>query len=172
MTELSCVLSKEQIQKSVTRLAEQISSDYAGKDLVLIGVLKGSFIFLADLARALPMSVAIDFIGASSYGSNAYSSGTIKMTREIGINLAGRHVLLVEDIIDSGLTLEFLTNYLRSLDPETVRICAMIDKKERRASHVAVDYVGHVVDKGFLVGYGLDYNEKYRNLPEIYHLDI
>jgi hypoxanthine phosphoribosyltransferase len=172
MTELFRVLSKEQIQESVTHLAEQISSDYEGKDLVLIGVLKGSFIFLADLARALRIPVEIDFVGASSYGSNDYSSGAIRMTKEIRMDVSGRHVLIVEDIIDSGGTLEFLTEYFLSRGSKTVRICAMIDKKERRASNVVVNYACHTVEKGFLVGYGLDFNEKYRNLPEIYHLVI
>jgi hypoxanthine phosphoribosyltransferase len=170
MTELLLVISKEQIQESVACLAEKISSDYADKDLILIGVLKGSFIFLADLARALRIPVEIDFVGASSYGSSTYSSGSVSLTREIRTDLTGRHVLIVEDIIDSGQTLEFLMDYLRSRGAETVRICAMIDKKERRVCKIEPDYSCHTVETGFLVGYGLDFNERYRNLPEIYHL--
>ncbi|MBU4316226.1 MAG: hypoxanthine phosphoribosyltransferase [Proteobacteria bacterium] len=172
MTELLRVLSKEQIQESVARLAEKISLDYTNKDLVLIGVLKGSFIFLADLSRALCIPVEIDFIGASSYGSNTYSSGAVRITKEIRADLKGRHVLLVEDIIDSGQTLAYLVEHIRSLGPETVRTCAMIDKMERRVGEVVADYACHTIETGFLVGYGLDFNEKYRNLPEIYHLVI
>ena len=172
MPELIRVLSKEKIHDIVSHLAEKISSDFKDGNLVLIGVLKGSFIFLSDLVRALTIPAEIEFIGASSYGAQSFSSGHIKITKDISLDLKDKDVLLVEDIVDTGLTLQYLVGYLKKLGPKSVRVCAMIDKKERREINISVDYPGYVAQEGFLVGYGLDFNEQYRHLPDIYHLKI
>ena len=170
MTELIPILKKDEISKMVKAIAEKISSDYKGRDLVLIGVLKGSFIFLSDLARHLTIPVKIDFIGASSYGSGTSSSENIQLTIKVSIDLKEKDVLVVEDIIDTGLTLTYLIDYLKSFEPRTVKVCAFIGKTERRKTEIYIDYVCHKVKEGFLVGYGLDYAEDYRDLPGIYHL--
>lgn len=151
-------------------MARRISSDYKGRDLVLVGVLKGAFIFLADLVRQLTIPVKVDFVRAASYGSGATSSGKIELTKKIDIDVEGKDLLIVEDIVDSGLTLDYLIDYLKKLKPKTVRVCTLLDKSERRQSRVKVDYACHAVGQGFLVGYGLDYDEAYRELSEIYHL--
>ena len=170
MPELIPVLKREEIEELTASVARQISSDYKGRHLVLVGVLKGAFIFLADLVRHLTIPVEVDFVRAASYGSGSTSSGKIELTGELDIDIEGKDVLVVEDIVDSGLTLTYLIDYLKKLKPETVRVCTLLDKYERRQSRVKVDYACHIVDKGFLVGYGLDYDEAYRELPEIYHL--
>ncbi len=170
MPELIPVLRKEEIEASTASVARQISSDYKGRPLVVIGVLKGAFIFLADLVRRITIPVQVDFVRAASYGSGATSSGKIKLTKEVDIDITGKDVLIVEDIVDSGLTLTYLMDHLKQFKPETVRVCTLLDKYERRQSKVKVDYACHTIEKGFLVGYGLDYNEAYRELPAIYHL--
>ncbi|MDY6951631.1 MAG: hypoxanthine phosphoribosyltransferase [Thermodesulfobacteriota bacterium] len=164
------VLSKADIAKKVRALAEQISKDYAQKEVVAVGILKGSFIFLADLVRELTIPVQIDFVRLASYGSGTASSGSVQLTKEIELDLTHRHVLVVEDIVDSGMTIAYLLDHLRKFRPESVKVCAFIDKTERREVEIPIDYVGHVVDHGFLVGYGLDFDDKYRTLPEIFHL--
>jgi hypoxanthine phosphoribosyltransferase len=164
------VLSRAEIAQKTRSMAHQISEDYAGKQVVLVGILKGSFIFLADLVRQVTIPVEIDFVGLASYGSNTSSSGNIKITKEVELDLRDRHVLVVEDIVDSGMTIAYFLDYLKQFHPASVKVCALIDKTERRAVEVSIDYVGHVVDHGFLVGYGLDFDEEYRALPEIYHL--
>ncbi|MBW2107172.1 MAG: hypoxanthine phosphoribosyltransferase [Deltaproteobacteria bacterium] len=170
--EMIPVLSREQIQKKVFALAARISEDYHAKDVVVVGILKGAFIFLADLVRALTIPVQIGFVRLASYGSHTSSSGTIRITKDLELDIHGRHVLIVEDIIDSGLTIAYLLDHLKHRGPESIRVCAFIDKGERREVQVPVDYAGHVVHEGFLVGYGLDYNEQFRGLPEIYHLKL
>ncbi|MDY6989363.1 MAG: hypoxanthine phosphoribosyltransferase [Thermodesulfobacteriota bacterium] len=164
------VLSKADIAKKVSTLAQRISNDYAHKEVVLVGILKGSFIFLADLVRELTIPVQIDFVRLASYGSDTASSGKVQLTKEIELDLRNRHVLVVEDIVDSGMTIAYLLDHLRQFHPESVKVCAFIDKTERREVEIPIDYVGHVVDHGFLVGYGLDFDDKYRALPEIFHL--
>jgi hypoxanthine phosphoribosyltransferase len=170
--ELVPVLSRAEIAKKVKRLALQISKDYTGKDLCVIGVLNGVFVFLADLVRELTIAVQVDFIRLSSYGSGTVSSGNVHTTKEIELDVKDRDLLIIEDIIDSGLTVDFLLKYLEKFHPKSIKVCAFIDKTERRKVQVPIDYVGHVVDSGFLVGYGLDFDEKYRELPEIYHLKL
>ncbi|HPA15068.1 MAG TPA: hypoxanthine phosphoribosyltransferase [Desulfobacterales bacterium] len=172
MTELLPFMTKEDIDKKVSALARRISADYENRDLVIIGVLKGSFIFLSDLVRRLTIPVQIDFVGASSYGSGVSSSGSIRLTKEIGVDVKGKDVLLVDDIIDTGLTLAYLVDHIKSFGPKSVRICIFLDKKERRKTALMIDYTCQVVESGFLVGYGLDYAENYRNLPEIYQLKL
>ena len=172
MPELIPVLKKKEIEKLITEIAHRISIDYQDRDLIVIGALKGAFIFLSDLIRKLTIPVRVDFVRISSYGSDDSSSGNIEMSHDVTIDIRNKNVLIVEDIIDTGLTLEYLVDYLKSLGAESVRICTMIDKRERRETNIEVDYACQVVEQGFLVGYGLDYAEDYRNLPEIYHLKL
>lgn len=172
MPEFIPILSKAAIDARVKEIAERISADYRDRDVILIGILKGAFVFLSDLIRQLTIPVQVDFMSVSSYGNQTSSSGQIKLQKDVGLDLKNKDVLIVEDIVDTGVTLAFLVDYLKSAGAASVRICALIDKRERRAVDIAVDYVGHRVDKGFLVGYGLDYAEYYRNLPEIYHLKL
>ena len=172
MPEFKPVLSQEEIETTVSDLARQISHDYKGREVILVGVLKGAFIFLADLIRHLTIPVKIDFIRLASYGCNTSSCGTVSLTKEIEIDIGGKDILIVEDIVDTGLSLEFLIGHLKTLDAKSVRLCALIDKRERRQKNIAVDYVGRIIEKGFLVGYGLDYAEGYRHLPAIYDLQI
>ena len=166
------VLSRAEIQERVKALADRISRDYSDKEVVVIGILKGAFIFLADLVRELTLPVQIGFVCLESYGSSTSSSGHIRITKELELDIQGRHVLVVEDIVDSGLTIAYLLDHLKQFHPESVKVCTFIDKVERREAHVQIDYAGHVVDQGFLVGYGLDYDEKYRGLPEICRLKL
>jgi hypoxanthine phosphoribosyltransferase len=172
MSEFIPVLTKEQIAAQVRRIAQDISVDYKDRELVLIGILKGAFIFLSDLIRQLSIPVKVDFMCASSYDGSTASSGRVKLSKDVDIEIKNKDVLLVEDIVDTGQTLSYLMDYLKTSGAASVRICALIDKRERRETNVTVDYACHTVDKGFLVGYGLDYAEFYRNLPEVYHLKL
>ncbi len=172
MPELIEVLSKSEIERKVFSIAQTISEEYKESNLVLIGALKGSFIFLADLARSISIPTQIGFVGVSSYGSETKSSGVIKVTKELDLNITGKEVLIVEDIVDTGLTLKFIIEYLQSYNPGTIKVCSLIDKSERRKVDVDVDYACHKIPEGFLVGYGMDYAEDYRNLPAIYHLKL
>jgi len=173
MDKLELFLSKDDINKIVSNLAQKISFDYKNKeDLIIIGILKGSFMFLADFVRYLNMPVKIDFIGVSSYGSSFDSSENIKLTKPLQLDVKNKNVLILEDIADTGLTLLYIANYLKSFGAKTVKLCALLDKKERRKINLELDYVGYLVKEGFLVGYGLDYAEKYRYLPEIYNLHL
>jgi hypoxanthine phosphoribosyltransferase len=168
--EMIPVLSRAEIAKKVKILAQRISQDYGGKELIVIGVLKGSFIFMADLIRELTIPVQVDFVRLASYGSNTTSSGTIQITKETELDIRDRDVLIVEDIIDSGLTIAYLLDHLKSLSPRSVKVCTFIDKTERREVRVPINYASVTVDHGFLVGYGLDFDEKYRTLPAIYRI--
>jgi len=172
MPELIPVLNKNDIDKMVARVARKISSDYQDRELILIGILKGAFVFLSDLVRHLTIPVKLDFIRVCSYGSSASSSGNIRLTKEIEIDVNNKDVLLVEDIVDTGLTLSFIIDYLKTFNPKSVKICALLDKHERRSENIKVHYACHEVTEGFLVGYGLDYNEDYRYLAGIYHLKL
>jgi hypoxanthine phosphoribosyltransferase len=170
MAELIPIIKKEEINLAVARLAKQISSDYKNHELVLIGVLKGAFIFLADLVRQLAIPVKLDFVCLSSYEDGISTKGTVRTRKELEIDVTGKDVLIVEDIVDTGLSMSHLMKYLETFKPKTVRICTLIDKRERRKIDMNIDYVGHVMDQGFLVGYGLDCAEDYRYLPAIYIL--
>lgn len=172
MPEFIPVLEKQEIDALVADTARKISRDYQDRDLVLIGVLKGAFIFLSDLVRHLTIPAQVDFIRAASYGDAMSSSGTVRLLMELQTDLAGRDALLVEDIVDSGLTLSRLVDYVKNAGARSVRVCALIDKHERRQTDVRVDYACHTTTEGFLVGYGLDYAEAYRGLPGIYHLKL
>jgi hypoxanthine phosphoribosyltransferase len=170
--ELVPILTKEEIQQKIIHLAGILSRDYAGKELLIIGILKGAFIFLSDLVRHLSIPAQIDFVRASSYGGTMSSSGKVALTHTVQIDVRGKHLLLVEDIVDTGLTLSSIQRYFLSQEPASIKICAFIDKYERREADIRVDYACHTTHEGFLVGYGLDYAENYRGLPGIYHLKI
>ena len=169
-SEKRLVFSADDIGFQVQRLADQISADYEGKDVILIGVLKGAFVFLADLARRLTIPAQLDFVRIASYGEGSVSSGKIRITTDVELELTDRNVIIVEDIVDSGLTTSFLRQYLSAKNPRSLKICTLLDKAERRKVSVPLDYVGLRLEKGFVVGYGLDYNEAHRQLPDIYEL--
>ena len=172
MSEFIPVLTKKEIDAQVSHIAQVISADYKDRELILIGILKGAFIFLSDLIRQLSIPVKVDYMCVSSYGDHTTSSGRIKLIKDVDININNKDVLIVEDIVDTGITLSYLVDHLHASGASSVRICTLIDKRERRETDVRVDYACHTVDKGFLVGYGLDYAEFYRNLPEVYHLKL
>ncbi|MBW2037733.1 MAG: hypoxanthine phosphoribosyltransferase [Deltaproteobacteria bacterium] len=171
-SDLIRVLSRDEIAQRIKALANRISKDYAGKEICAIGVLKGAFIFLSDLVRQLTIPVQIDFVRLASYGDSAESSENVRITKGIELDIRDRHVLVVEDIVDCGRTMAFLLEYLKGFHPKSVKVCALITKTERREMDVPIDYVGYGVEHGFLVGYGLDFAEKYRNLPEIYRIKV
>ena len=168
---LKQLFSPEEIHNTVDILANEIKKDYAGKMPLAIGILKGSFIFLADLIRALQMSVEIEFIGAASYGSGDTSSGNVRITKDIDTNIEKRDIIVVEDIVDTGLTLNVIMDHLKAKNPASIKLCALVDKPHRRKLPVKVDYLGFHTKEDFLVGYGLDYQENYRYLPGLYAID-
>jgi hypoxanthine phosphoribosyltransferase len=170
MPELIPILSKNQIDQRVTAIAAKISADYAQSELVVIGVLKGAFVFLSDLIRKLSIPVEVEFVRVSSYGTESASTEKIRLTYELETEIKNKDVLIIEDIIDTGLTISFLVDYLFAFNPKSVQICTLIDKQERKKKRIDIRYACHVVKEGFLVGYGLDFAEKYRYLPDIYHL--
>ena len=172
MPEFIPVLKKDEINKIVATLAQRISSDYQNRELVLIGVLNGAFIFLSDLSRHITIPVKIDFVGVCSYGCGTFTSGNIHLTKEIEVDVKDKDVLVVEDIVDTGLTLAFLVDYLKTFNPKTISVCALLDKYERREAKIQIDYAGHEIQKGFLAGYGLDYDGDYRHLPEVYEIKL
>jgi hypoxanthine phosphoribosyltransferase len=165
------LFSQQEITSAVDRLAAEISRDYQGKTPVLVGVLTGVFIFMADLVRRLDLPLEIEFVRLSSYGSSRQTSGEVRMVQDLSCSLKGRDVLVVEDIIDSGLTLAFLLEYLNNQDPESLKLCTLLDKPSRRKIQIKIDYLGLTVPDGFLVGYGLDCDQRYRNLPDIWVLE-
>jgi len=168
---MQILLSKNQIDSTIERLACEISRDYRTQDPILIGILKGSFVFLADLVRHLDFPLEVDFVTLSSYGDGTQSCGSVSMDRCYGANVENRHVIVVDDIADTGLTLHFLLDHIRAEKPASLKLCALLDKPSRRKLDVKVDYLGFTVADNFVVGYGLDYKQKYRNLPDIYCLD-
>lgn len=170
--QLAPLISPEDLERRLDDMAAIINNDYEGKSLLLIGILKGSFIFLADLARRLKVPVEIDFVRLASYGENTETSGTIQITKDIELPVEGRDVLLVEDIVDTGMTMTWYLDKLRSYSPASIKICALIDKYERRKANVPIDYVCISLEKGFVVGYGLDFSERHRNLPGIYEVQF
>lgn len=161
------LLDEEQISKKIKEIGNTISKDYKGKDLILIGVLKGSIMYMANLAREIDIPCTMDFMSVSSYGNSTTSSGIVKILKDLDVSIEGKDVLIVEDIIDSGITLKYLQKYLRAKNPNSVEITTLLNKPERRKADIDVKYIGFEVPDYFLVGYGLDYAEKYRNLPFI-----
>jgi len=168
MGDLKYILyTEEQIQEVVSRLAGQINADYKGKEPLFVGILKGSFVFMADLIRKIDLKCSVDFMVVSSYGSGRSSTGAVKINKDLSEDIEGRDVILVEDILDSGLTLSYLIKYLQVRKPASIRICTLLDKPARRTTEIVPDYTGIICPDEFIVGYGLDYAEKYRNLPFI-----
>ena len=165
------LIEADALQHRIAELGEEISNDYAGRDLLLVGVLKGAVFFMADLMRNLTIPCEIDFMAISSYGEGTDSSGVVRILKDLDINIEGRDVLVVEDIIDSGLTLSYLIRNLEAREPATLEICALMTKPDRREIEVPVRYVGFEIPNRFVIGYGLDFGERYRNLPYVGVLD-
>lgn len=163
----SILLSEEKLAKRIAEIGAEITADYAGKEILMIGVLRGAVIFMSDLARSIKVPVAIDFMAVSSYGAGTTSSGVVRILKDLDENVEGKHILVIEDIIDSGLTLNYLLDNLKSRKPASIKLCTLLNKPERRKVDVKIDYNGFNVPDYFVVGYGLDYAEKYRNLPFI-----
>ena len=161
------LIEEDALQARIRELGGEISGDYAGRELLLVGVLKGAVFFMADLMRALTVPCEIDFMAISSYGAATDSSGVVRILKDLDINIEGRHVLIVEDIIDSGLTLSYLVRTLEAREPASLEVCALLTKPERRQIDVEVRYVGFEIPNRFVIGYGLDFAERYRNLPYV-----
>ena len=161
------LFSEEQLDRRVREIAAQIEKDYEGKEIMLIGVLRGSFVFMADLCRRIDLPCTLDFMSVSSYGKGTSSSGQVQITKDLSSDISGKHIIVVEDILDSGNTLSYLLKLLEQRNPASIRLCTLLDKPERRVKEVKVDYSGFTIPDAFVVGYGLDYAEQYRNLPYI-----
>ena len=163
----SILVSEEQLSKRIAELGEAITRDYKGQQLLLIGVLKGSVVFMADLMRRIDLDVSIDFMAVSSYGSGTKTSGQVRILKDLNRSVEGQNILIIEDILDSGVTLSYLTGLLWSRKPASIRLCTLLDKPERRRVDVKPDYVGFTIPDAFVVGYGLDYDERFRQLPYV-----
>jgi len=161
------LFSEEQLKTRVNEIAQEIERDYAGKEIMLISVLRGSFVFMADLCRAIDLPCTLDFMAVSSYGKGTKSSGQVQITKDLSEDISDRHIIVVEDILDSGNTLSYLLKILENRHPASIRLCTLLDKPDRRVKPVEVHYSGFTIPDAFVVGYGLDYAEKYRNLPYI-----
>lgn len=162
---LKVLITEQELKDKIAQLGAQISKDYAGKNLLMVSVLKGSVIFMADLMRAITIHARVDFMAVSSYGSGVKTSGVVKIVKDLDLPLDGYDILIVEDILDSGKTLDYLIDILNQRNPKSIKIATLLDKPERREVNIKPDYSGFVVPDEFVVGYGLDYAEKYRNLP-------
>ena len=163
----SVLITEEQLAAKVAEMGAQISKDYQGRKLIILGVLKGSVVFMSDLIRSITVPVEMDFMAVSSYGAGVKTSGVVKILKDLDRLIAGYDVLVVEDILDSGMTLSYLTELLRERDPASIRLCTLLDKPDRRKVDIKPDYVGFTIPDEFVVGYGLDYAELYRNLPYV-----
>lgn len=168
---MKVLYSRKRIAREVRRIGREISNDYAGREIMLVGVLKGSFLFIADLIREIEIPSVVDFVRLASYGSGTQSSGIIEFRKELEMPIKDRDVIIIEDIVDSGFTLECLYNKLLLQNPRSLKICTLIDKRARREVDIEADYVGITMDDGFIIGYGLDFDERYRNLPDIYEIE-
>ncbi len=167
MIDHEVLISEENLKKRVRELGDQISKDYDGKEICMICVLKGGVMFMVDLAKYITVPMTMDFMAVSSYGNDFTSTGVVKIVKDLDESIEGKHVLIVEDIIDSGRTLHYLMNLLKERKPSSIKICTLLDKPEQRLVDVSVEYVGFVIPDQFVLGYGLDYQQKYRNLPYI-----
>lgn len=165
--DLEVLFSAQEIAARVQAIGKQIERDYDGKELVLLGVLKGSFLFISDLARAIDLPLSVDFIGLSSYGEATESSGVVKITSDVSRPIEGKHVVIVEDIVDTGLTMRYLLDNLATRHPSSVKLCTLLHKPSRSRTRIPIDYLGFQIEDRFVVGYGLDAAEKYRNVPFI-----
>jgi hypoxanthine phosphoribosyltransferase len=163
--EIETLISKQALDERIAALGQAITRDYAGKDLVLVAVLKGSFVFCADLARAIDLPLAIEFLGLKSYGDSQTTSGVVQITSDLQHPVAGKHLLIVEDIVDTGLTMAYLRKNLATRSPGSVKLCALLHKPSRARISTDIDYLGFEIEDKFVVGYGLDWGERYRNLP-------
>ena len=161
------LISQKEIEAKVVELAKKIEKDYENQELLVVGVLKGAFVFVSDLVRNINLDLSIDFMAVSSYGMSTQSSGVVKINKDIELDITGKNVIIVEDIIDTGLTLKYIKEYLSGKNAKSVRICTLLDKPSRRKCDVEVDYIGFEIEDLFIVGYGIDCKEKYRNLPYI-----
>ena len=170
-TKTKVLFSRTQIEERVKALARQISEDANGRELVLIGVLNGAFIFLADLARAMESVVTVDFVRLASYGSEMTTSGNVKITKDLEVDISGKHVIIVEDIFDTGRSVKFLQDHIQKRNPASLKLCVLLWKHEREKFSIRPHYVGFEFKKGFILGYGLDYFQQYRNLPDILVLE-
>jgi hypoxanthine phosphoribosyltransferase len=164
---IKIIISRRELEKKVKELGNRISRDYSGKELILIGILKGSFVFLSDLVRQIKIPHEVDFMAVASYGQEIEGSGVVKLIKDLSVNIQGKDVLIIEDIVDTGLTLNFIRKNLLLRNPKSLEIVALLDRKERRKVQIPLRYVGFTVPNEFVVGYGLDLGEKYRNLPHI-----
>ncbi len=167
---LNCLISRKEIDAAIQRLAAEIGNDYRDVFPLVIGVLKGSFVFLADLVRALDFPLEVEFVRLSSYGPGRTTAGQLTLIHDLHASIEGRHVVVVEDIVDTGNSVDFLMAYLSTKNPTSLKLCSLTDKPSRRQIDVKIDYLGFTVPDLFIVGYGIDYDEKYRNLPDIYAL--
>lgn len=165
------MIGKEELKERVAELGKEISRDYKGESILAICVLKGAVIFMSDLIRELNVETKIDFMAVSSYGASTESTGVVRILKDLDSDIEGENVIIIEDIIDSGLTLKYLKGYLMARNPKSLKICTLLDKPERRVADVKPDYVGFSIENKFIVGYGLDYNQMYRNLPYISYLE-
>ena len=161
------LLSEDQIQARIGELGRQLTADYHGKNPIFVGILKGVVVFFADMIRAIPIDCQIDFLAVSSYGSGTESSGVVRVKKDLSADIEGRHVVILEDILDSGLTLRHTVDYLMTKHPASLKICTFLDKPDRRRAEIQADYVGFTIPNLFVVGYGLDFDERYRNLPYV-----
>lgn len=175
----SIMISEEEIAKKVKELGRQLTEEYKGKELLIVGILKGCIMFLSDLARAIDLPLTMDFMVVSSYGTTTKSSGVVRIIKDLEREIEGKDVLIVEDIVDTGLTLSYLVENFKTRNPKSVKVCSLLDKPDRRKAQVDIEYVGFKIPDEFVVGYGLDYGENYRNLPfvcvlkpEIYTKDV
>jgi hypoxanthine phosphoribosyltransferase len=170
--DLTLLFARATVEARVRQLGEQISRDYADKEILCVGVLKGAFVFLADLVRTLEVPAQVEFVRLASYGTGATSRGHVRVTHDLEVSIAGQHVLVVEDILDTGLTLSYLLQQLRARRPASLRLCVLLNKRISRTHEIVPDYVGFEVSDRFVVGYGIDYAERYRQLPAIYALTV
>ncbi len=164
---LEILIKEDELKGKIKELGKKISKDYKGKDLLLVGVLKGCVLFLSDLAREIDLPLEMDFMVVSSYGTSTKSSGVVRIVKDLEKDITGKDVLIIEDIVDTGLTLDYLVDYLLSRNANSVKVCTLLEKPERRIAKVKMDYIGFHIPDEFVVGYGLDYNEIYRNLPYV-----
>ena len=161
------IFSKEQIEERAAEIGRKITQDYEGKEILIVGILTGCVMWMSEVMKSIELDTSIDFMYVSSYGSATSSSGVVKIIKDLTMDIEGRHVLVMEDIVDSGLTLEYLIRYMKGRNPASLKICAMLDKPSGRKVEIKADYVGYIAPDAFLIGYGLDANHKYRNLPYI-----
>ncbi len=170
MEKIDILYTQEQIKDCVKRVARQIEKDFDGEEIVFVGILKGAFMFISDLAREVNLSTKIDFISVSSYGEKTTSSGVVKLIKDLDDDIAGKNVIIVEDIVDTGLTLKYLKDLLEQRKPKIIKLCTLLDKVSRRQVSIQTDYVGFEINDYFVVGYGIDYAQKYRGLPYVGHV--